>query len=220
MSPASTPSGSPGILTARGGATRTARSSPAPSAFRHWSAPARRCSAWSLARHCCWMASTAGCRWRRAPNSCSRPPPGATPASSARPAPTRSGWSLRGPAMATRWKSAPTLATPPAPRARWSWAPRALAAAHRVRLREQRPRAGPGDPGSGIPSGARRPRRTSAGGADPGCRRGQAAAVLADSPRRESYLGLRGIRLTLQRPQILETQLRALFRAAGSGRCG
>ncbi|MCW5339341.1 fused PTS fructose transporter subunit IIA/HPr protein [Pseudomonas aeruginosa] len=29
------------------------------------------------------------------------------------------------------------------------------------------------------------------------------------------YLGLRGIRLTLQRPQILETQLRALFRAAG-----
>ncbi len=34
------------------------------------------------------------------------------------------------------------------------------------------------------------------------------------------YLGLRGIRLTLQRPQILETQLRALFRAAGSGRCG
>ncbi|HBN9950903.1 TPA: phosphoenolpyruvate--protein phosphotransferase [Pseudomonas aeruginosa] len=29
------------------------------------------------------------------------------------------------------------------------------------------------------------------------------------------YLGLRGIRLTLQQPQILETQLRALFRAAG-----
>ncbi len=58
-----------------------------------------------------------------------------------------------------------------------------------VRLHEQRPRAGPGDPGSGIPSGARRPRRTSAGGADPGCRRGQAAAVLADSPRRESLSG-------------------------------
>ena len=62
-------------------------------------------------------------------------------------------------------------------------------AAHRVRLHEQRPRAGPGDPGSGIPSGARRPRRTSAGGADPGCRRGQAAAVLADFPRRESLSG-------------------------------
>ncbi|HBP5361451.1 MULTISPECIES: phosphoenolpyruvate--protein phosphotransferase [Pseudomonas aeruginosa group] len=29
------------------------------------------------------------------------------------------------------------------------------------------------------------------------------------------YLGLRGIRLALRRPQILETQLRALFRAAG-----